>query len=52
MIATDANGEGVLEAAHLVQAGVATRVALFADLQMPSIKNSLAGRGTNDDSGA
>jgi DUF218 domain len=31
VIAADANGEGVLEAADLVQAGVATRVALFAD---------------------
>jgi uncharacterized SAM-binding protein YcdF (DUF218 family) len=31
VIAADANGEGVLEAADLVQVGVATRVALFAD---------------------
>ena len=31
VIAADADGEGVLEAADLVQKGVATRVALFSD---------------------
>jgi uncharacterized SAM-binding protein YcdF (DUF218 family) len=31
VVATHANGEGVLEAADLVQAGMAPRVALFAD---------------------
>jgi hypothetical protein len=45
VVATDADGAGVLEAADLVHGGVATRVAVFADPPDPVVDREFLRRG-------
>jgi hypothetical protein len=45
VVASDAFGAGVLEAADLVHNGVATRVAVFADLPDPVVDHEFMRRG-------
>jgi hypothetical protein len=53
VVASDADGAGVLEAADLVHGGVSTRVAVFADPPDPVVDREFLRRGVPyDDAGA
>ena len=52
VIPVDTDAAGVLEAADLIQSGVATRVAVFADLPVTAVEHEFIRRGINYESAA